>query len=549
MPPASCRLSTTRWVRVVSDGDEMPSAGTVDRDGAPRSDARRVVRRRRDGCGGNMDGHRSGSGMPHAHRNHPDRSIGAHMGACTVSWRCALLAACSVALLTGSSLLSCSTERDARLEAADTRAVGAQLEAYLDRAAEVWGFQGAALVASGDTLLLAQGYGSADLAGRRPITPETKFMIGSLTKPFTAILTLQLAGEGRIDLQAPIGAYLSDYPSPAAEHVTLHHLLSHSSGIPDLPGNAAFRARITEAHTPDALIAYFRDAPLQFPPGARSAYASANYVLLGRIAEEVTGRSWEALIRERICEPLGLVSTGVYPDYASRTDFAAGVLAGPDGSLRPAPPLHPSCGYAAGALASSVRDLLLLHRALASARLLPRETITAMESLQAPPFGYGWLLSEPGGHALVAHGGGLPGYSAILHRWTADSLCVAILGHRPSVPLHSLALSLAAIVFGADCPWPAAREPIALAPQTLGQYAGCYAIGDGGERCLEPDGGALLARRDGGTPYRLLAEARDRFRYAHDPLTYLHFERDDGGRIIGHTLRQAFHEEYARRIP
>lgn len=425
----------------------------------------------------------------------------------------------------------------------------AELDRYMRQATEVWGFQGAVLVAAADGVLLREGYGAADRETERPITPDTQFMIGSLTKPFTASLILQLAAEKRLDLEAPIATYLPDYPSPGAGEITVHHLLSHSSGIPDLVRAGEFRARLGESHSPGELTAYLRDAPLEFPPGEGSAYSNSNYVLLGMIAEAVTGRTWADLVTERICAPLALRGTGVYPDYPDRSDFAVGYVAVAERPPLPAPYTHPSCGYAAGGLASTVDDLYRLDRALYGTQLLTRESVAAMLAPHAPPHAYGWMLDDPGGHPLAVHGGGLPGYTSILQRWTEDSLCVVILSNLPAVPLHGIALSLSAIVLGEAYEMPSVKEPLPLSPEALAEFAGTYRIAGGGERVLRIEGSDLVSQRDGGVTYRLLPETEERLFFAHDPLTTLTFARDDAGRITGHLLQQVFHRQLAERMP
>jgi len=436
------------------------------------------------------------------------------------------------------TIISCFT--------ADTRLT--PFDMYMQSAVDTWKFQGVVLVAQNDSILFRKAYGFADIANHRLNTPETKFLIGSTTKPFTAIATMQLYQQGLIELKKNISAYLPDYPKTVANRITIHHLLSHTSGIPDLTNNAEYRKRINEFVSADEITDYFKDLPLLFKPGEKYAYSSSNYVLLGRIIEKVSGLSWDEYIQKHICAPLDLHNTGVYFDYAKRSDFAIGYAPNREGILNAVPSIHPSCGYSAGSLASTVDDLYRVSRALDDTTLLNQATIDIMLTLHAATYGYGWLVDNLAGHRLTAHGGGVPGYVSIWQRWPDDSLCIIVMSNIVTAPVHTIATSLAAIALNEPYDLPVVKQPIYLSPEQLKTYEGEYQLESGEIRHIKLQTQHLTAQRGDGPPYVILPEANNRFFFAHDHMTTITFLLNSKEQVTAHVTRMMFGADTARKI-
>ncbi|RKX27207.1 MAG: hypothetical protein DRP45_01580 [Candidatus Zixiibacteriota bacterium] len=429
-----------------------------------------------------------------------------------------------------------------------TRSTATEYELYIDRAVEVWQFQGSYLVAKGDSILARGGRGFANLSEQRSNGPKTKFLIGSTTKPFTAIAILQLVEKGLVDLNLPFRTYINDYTAERADKVTVHYLLSHRSGIPDVVSNPEFSSKMRESITPHEIVEFFQDRPLDFTPGSRYSYSSSNYVLLGLIVEAVTGPSWNQYIQEHICRKIGMENTGVYYDYAERSDFASGYAPGPSGSLVEVPPIHPSCGYAAGALASTVDDLYQLHKALYDTTLLDCLSIDMMLTQHSPTYGYGWLIDDFGGHRLTAHGGGAPGYVSIMQRWLDDSICAIVLCNNVRVPAYTIANALAAIALGERYDMPIVKTPLSIQHERLAECVGTYELGSGEYRVVSQGNGGLLVQRSSGPARPVFPEAEDKFYFGRDHLTTISFIRDDLNNVVAHTLTQAFDQDTAWRV-
>ncbi|MBL8161409.1 MAG: beta-lactamase family protein, partial [Anaerolineae bacterium] len=186
---------------------------------------------------------------------------------------------------------------------------GHRLDTLVQAYVDLERFSGAALVARGGRVLLHKAYGCADPGAQTPNTVETAFRIGSLTKPFTAILVMQVAQAGQLELEDTLALYMPDYPN--AEHITLRHLLSNTSGIPDYIPLPAYEALMGQPTPPERIVALFRDLPPQFEPGTGFGYSNSNWVLLTLILEQVTGRPFAQLLDERIFAPAGMTRSGV----------------------------------------------------------------------------------------------------------------------------------------------------------------------------------------------------------------------------------------------
>jgi CubicO group peptidase (beta-lactamase class C family) len=297
---------------------------------------------------------------------------------------------------------------------------------------------GSVAVARGDRILVAKGYGRARIETGTPATAATIYRIGSLTKQFTAALVLQQVAEGRLGIDDPLTKFLPDYPMPmpmpmptGGRTVLLRHLLTHTSGIPNYTEGDYVTRRATQALTPEALVASFRDAPFEFEPGTRFKYSNSNYVVLGLILERVTGKRYADLLAERITRPLGLTSTFYCGNQPARPEEASGyrVVAG---RIVPALPIDMSTPFAAGGLCSSVVDLVRWAVALRTGRVIPPALYAEMTTQatladgRRVPYGFG-LVVELEGRTSIGHGGGIHGFVGNIVTLPADDLTVAVL--------------------------------------------------------------------------------------------------------------------------
>lgn len=339
-----------------------------------------------------------------------------------------------------------------------------KIETLLKKYVENDQFNGAVLVAEGGDVIYSNGFGMANFEHNVPNKTDTKFRIASITKQFTAALILQLVEEGKLELDKPISAYLPNYKGPAADVVTIHHLLTHTSGIPSytsFPG--FFESSSRDPYTPDELIKTFQDSTLQFTPGEKFVYNNSGYVLLGRIIEEVTGKTYEQVLQERIFDPLGMTNSGYDHSKNILKNRAAGYEREGD-QLINAPYLDMSLPYAAGSIYSTVEDLYLWDQALYGNKILSEESKKLMFAHHIPAgngfYGYGWGLGkQPLGKTkdsveVMAHSGGINGFNTLITRYPESRNFVVLLNNTGSTDLDAMTNNINSILHGLEVETP-----------------------------------------------------------------------------------------------
>lgn len=320
--------------------------------------------------------------------------------------------------------------------AAAQSSAAATLQALVDSYAARRGFNGAVLIARNGEVLVRSSYGIANVATGRPNDPALRYRIGSLTKPFTATLVMQLVDQKRLKLDGTLGEYLPDlYRGTPAAPVTVAQLLSHTSGLANLPGrydDPWWQTSAREAWTPTDFARRWIRPVLVEQPGTQWRYNNNGFFLLGLIVERVTGQPYAEALRQRIFAPAGMRSSGVFTRDTDRKDFAEGYRV-PIGG-RPTPPdaIDPSVSFSAAGIYATADDLLRFDQALYGTALLSARARQTMLSAHSKFYGYGWGVDNyalPGGATLpvVSHTGSVPGYQSYYLRAERNRDCVIIL--------------------------------------------------------------------------------------------------------------------------
>ena len=281
-----------------------------------------------------------------------------------------------------------------------------------------------------------QGYGLASVELNAPVTPATVFEIGSVSKQITAAAVMLLVEEGKVGLDDPVAKYLPEAPAEWGG-VTVRHLLTHTSGLKNYTGLAGFE--LTERLKRDEFVRRIAAHPLAFAPGEAHSYGNTNYNLLGFVVEAASGRPYWEFVQERIFRPLGMTSTAdrdprnVIPNRAAGYEWEGGRLVGRDYDLTDV--------FSAGAIVSTVRDLVRWDAALESERLLKRSSLELVWSPvrlnggKSYPYGFGWYIESLRGHRVVRHNGQTAGFAASIARYTDDRLTVIVLTNLGTIGL------------------------------------------------------------------------------------------------------------------
>jgi CubicO group peptidase (beta-lactamase class C family) len=329
-----------------------------------------------------------------------------------------------------------------------------RLDAMLEEMARAGTFTGSVLIAQDGKVPLSKGYGLADRVQGIPNTPQTRFRLGSITKQFTAMAILILQSQGKLNVQDPICNTIAGCPA-AWQEITIHHLLTHTSGLSSQLW-AIMADAASDPATP-ADPAYFlglgETLPLDFQPGERYAYSNPGYVYLAHIIEQVSGQSYAAFLEQAIFTPLKMHNTGcedsasgVAVRYNDRFATTAALFV----------PLPISDG--AGAMYSTAEDLFLWDQALYTDQLLPRAELDRMfepyvpETDDGPGFGYGygWGVWEDRGRPVVFATGGGPGLVTLIIRYPEDEMAAILLTNQGDINHGSIWAAISGALFGEE---------------------------------------------------------------------------------------------------
>jgi CubicO group peptidase (beta-lactamase class C family) len=301
-------------------------------------------------------------------------------------------------------------------------------------------------VLRGDSVLLARGYGFANVEQHVPATDSTLYMVGSLTKPFTAAAVVLLSQQGRLGLDDPITKYLPEGKAVWPK-VTIRHLLTHAAGVPQ-----DTRLDWGRDYSESEMV---RSAaqPLEFEPGAQQSYSSTGYALLGVIIHRVAGVPWGDFVRDQIFRPLEMRTARVNPDAESLPNRAAGYGLANDTLRQIADPVSRSINSMADCcLSLSARDLaqwargLNHHKVLGRAGLELSWTPVRLNSGATYPYGLGWNLLEQRGYRRIGHSGAWRGNHATFHRDPDFDLTVIVLLNAAHANSEGIAVGVAGIV-------------------------------------------------------------------------------------------------------
>jgi CubicO group peptidase (beta-lactamase class C family) len=303
-------------------------------------------------------------------------------------------------------------------------------------------------VMRGEETTYSKAYGLADLELAVRADEDTLFRIGSVTKQFTAAAVLWLADRGKLSADDPVTDYLPDYPTHGHE-ITLRHLLTHTSGVPDYTELGPAWERVQAHVLSDAeLVALWRDLPLHFAPGEHWRYSNSGYYLLGMVIEVVSGKRYADVLREAFLEPLQLIRTRcdsdaeVIPNRAQGYAFAGGTHWN-DRFLSMSQP------GAAGVLISTAGDLVRWQRALVTGQVLSPESYLEMTTPfllndgRETAYGMGVQLDAVAGEPCVWHGGGIHGFNSVLLHFPRVDLSIAVISNSEGLRAGPLGMELA----------------------------------------------------------------------------------------------------------
>lgn len=325
-----------------------------------------------------------------------------------------------------------------------------QLDQYMDGWSNSNRFSGTVLIAQGDQILLRKGYGYANYEYQIPNGTSTIYNIASITKQFTAAAILQLVEGGKLSLNQPLGDILKEYR--AASEVTIHQLMSSTSGVPDYTEFPEYTTRTRLSG--DQIIEWLNHRPLNCELGQDVQKSNSNFVLLAKIIEYVSGKDIETYLQQYVFAPAQLQFTGVSDNSTVVPNRAYGYSYSGEGIVQ-AEYYELSGAYGSGFLYSNADDLLRWTNALANEEIITRESYQRMIT----PYGHLWYMGASAGYGCFVNGdpvdeikadGNLYGYTCCIQNYLDGEFTVIILSNNDATPTGRIVKGIKNILFSQE---------------------------------------------------------------------------------------------------
>jgi len=418
-------------------------------------------------------------------------------------------------------------------------------------------FSGAVLVANQGNLLYKKAYGLASKRYLIPNQTDTKFNLGSMNKMFTGVAVVQLAEKGKLDFQDKVGKHWVDYPnSEVAENVSIHHLLTHTSGLWSYFNQQFVTSAKEQFRQIKDYLPLFVNEPLAFEPGTRWQYSNSGFMLLGGLIERISGQNYFDYVRENIYLPAGMTNTDAYEmDDDSVHNLAMGYtrMTSKAGKRINNIFMHSFKGGPAGGGFSTVEDLLKFDQALRQHDLLSPESLDILltnkvADLQSEhrDYAYGFGDQHEYGTRIVGHGGGFPGINSKLDMYLELGYTVAVMSNYDPNAAERVSARLRKRFTGTPLP-----QPVNVDPEILKDYEGAYAIQEAPEPGMTIQ---ISSERDhlavsfGMGQSCFLPQSEDAFFDEETNDISLKFQRDTGGQVAGLAYNDRGMTTSAQRI-
>jgi len=327
------------------------------------------------------------------------------------------------------------------------------ISTFIDSYASSHKFSGTILIQKNNQTLYNNSFGLANLQFGIPNTNESVYKIASVTKIFTSVLIMQLYEQGKIDLNSPVKTYIPDYPGKGADKITIRQLLNHTSGLPYIGPKSKEEAvekgmeEFQIPHTIDDAIRKYYSYDLVNEPGKVFSYNNGEYIILGKIIENIYGKSYEEVLIQQILKPLGMNNSGLLFQYKIIKNLSDSYFSMNDSSgLVNDLPVYIQNWYSAGAMYSTISDLSKFSESLFSGKLLKQESLNLMLSPGLDDYGFGvWVYYlELNGrkYKVIKRPGDIMGTKAQFVYLPDEYLSIIILANTDSADLDDFSYQI-----------------------------------------------------------------------------------------------------------
>ncbi|MDT0125343.1 serine hydrolase domain-containing protein [Paenibacillus sp. RRE4] len=304
-------------------------------------------------------------------------------------------------------------------------------------------YSGSVLISKDDKIWFNRGYNYADREHQVKNTPETKFRIGSITKQFTAMAIMMLQEQGELNVLDQVSKFIPSYKY--GDQFNLHHLLTHSSGIPNITQLPNIKELMKQPTTTQKTVRLITDLQPEFVPNTTFQYSNSGYILLAYIIEKMTGLTYEQFLSNHIFSPLGMNNSGcdnhgkVIPNRAQGYEY--------DNDIVNAAYIDMSFPIGGGNLYSTTEDLFKWDRSLYTERLVTRESLNTIFTAHGFGYGYGWFIDEDEHRRRVYHGGGIVGFKNEIVRYVDDRITIIMLNNLSTTNVERIRMDLTKMIF------------------------------------------------------------------------------------------------------
>ncbi len=408
------------------------------------------------------------------------------------------------------------------------------------------------LVAKDGKILYRNAFGKSNLELDTDMIPENVFEIGSITKQFTAVGILMLLEEGKLSLDDEITKFIPDYPTQGAT-ITIHHLLTHTSGIKSYTSLPSLRDLARKDITPTELIDAFKNEPMDFKPGEQYRYNNSGYVLLGYIIEKISRIAYEDFIQKRIFDKLNM-NTSYYGSKSKLIKNRAYGYQIREDNFVNADYISMTIPYAAGSIMSTVDDLYTWQKAIQKNTLISKESLAkaytnyTLNNGEKINYGYGWAQDAINDIPVIQHGGGIFGYTTHGIYVPSENAYIIVLTNNGSRSPSEIAYRIAAITIGK--PYPETSQAIKLSTDQLKKWVGAYKFEDGVVRFITLKDNQLYSQRSGSNGiFKIFPLSQNRFFFEDSFAEYIFIDGKEKQAIFKRNINESKGVESNEKMP
>lgn len=377
--------------------------------------------------------------------------------------------------------------------------VSRKLDELLNKYSEMNIFSGTVLVAKDGKIIYENAFGYADVANKIPNKIDTRFNLCSIGKTFTAVLIMQLVESGKLSLTEPIVSYLPEHKIPNSDKITIHHLLTHTSGLFNYMAHPRYQGSTSDINSIDDVMKLIEEQDLVFKtPGERMSYSNSGFIVLGKIIEKVTGKKYGDYLKEKILEPLKMTNT-ILPEHGKVvSNCSIGHTVDMKRKISKIDLNVPA--FSDGGLHTTVEDMLKYDQALYGTALLKDDTKELMfaggednlakyKSSEFMNYGYGWRVSYMDGRKRIGHNGGIPGINTVFLRIPNDKITLIILSNYDEGAV-TVSNNIIKIVFG-EIPDPI-RLPLSIFIYDIMKEKGAKYLSENFDNLIKENGYKII---------------------------------------------------------